>query len=99
MKRVLIALIKAYRTCISPWLGQTCRFHPTCSRYAMEALERYGALRGSWLAFKRVLRCHPFHAGGVDPVPQQDSSKKDAEDDDCLCLADGPQVSVKSAKA
>jgi putative membrane protein insertion efficiency factor len=67
--RILIALITAYRYALSPLLGRSCRFFPSCSEYAMEALERHGALRGSWLAARRVARCHPWHPGGYDPVP------------------------------
>jgi uncharacterized protein len=66
---LLLALLTVYRRAISPWLGQNCRFHPTCSRYAIEAIEAHGARRGSWLAIRRVSRCHPFHQGGLDPVP------------------------------
>jgi putative membrane protein insertion efficiency factor len=62
-------LLSAYRLTISPLLGPACRFEPTCSRFASEAIERYGPLRGSWLALRRVLRCHPLHRGGLDPVP------------------------------
>lgn len=69
MKTVLIALVRFYRYAISPMLGRNCRFHPTCSEYAIEAIERYGALRGGWMAAKRVGRCHPFNPGGYDPVP------------------------------
>ena len=69
MKTVLIGLLRFYRYAISPMLGRNCRFHPTCSEYAIEALERHGALRGGWLAAKRVGRCHPFNPGGYDPVP------------------------------
>jgi putative membrane protein insertion efficiency factor len=69
MKRILLVLIAGYRLLLSPFLGANCRFYPSCSAYAAEALERHGALRGSWLAAKRVLKCHPWHAGGVDPVP------------------------------
>ena len=69
MKIVLIALVRFYRYAISPMLGRNCRFHPTCSEYAIEALERHGALRGGWMAAKRVGRCHPFNPGGYDPVP------------------------------
>ena len=68
MKRVLIALVRFYQRNISPCRPR-CRFIPTCSQYAVEALERYGAVKGSWLAFKRILRCNPFHKGGYDPVP------------------------------
>ncbi len=69
MKTVLIALLRFYRYAISPMLGRNCRFHPTCSEYAIEAIRRHGALRGGWMAAKRVGRCHPFNPGGYDPVP------------------------------
>ncbi len=69
MRRLLMALIRGYRLAISPWLGRNCRFHPTCSQYTLEAIERHGALKGLWLGLRRVLRCHPFHPGGHDPVP------------------------------
>jgi putative membrane protein insertion efficiency factor len=69
IQQLLLALIQVYRYALSPFLGQRCRFHPSCSAYAAEALTRYGPLRGSWLAIKRVFRCHPFHPGGHDPVP------------------------------
>jgi uncharacterized protein len=69
MRRLLILLINAYRYLLSPWLGQNCRFHPTCSCFAREAIELHGSLKGSWLACKRILRCHPWHDGGYDPVP------------------------------
>lgn len=69
MKRMLIGLLKCYRYAISPMLGRNCRYHPSCSEYAIEAVQRYGALRGGWLALRRVARCHPFTSGGYDPVP------------------------------
>ena len=69
MSRLLQFLIRAYQVTISPLLGSHCRFTPTCSAYAMEAIERYGALKGSWLAVKRIGRCHPLCDGGYDPVP------------------------------
>ncbi|WP_107669582.1 membrane protein insertion efficiency factor YidD [Cyanothece sp. BG0011] len=69
MKKILILLIKGYRTLISPLFPPSCRFRPTCSQYTLEAIEKFGALRGSWLGLKRILRCHPFHPGGYDPVP------------------------------
>lgn len=69
MKRLLIALVRFYRRNISPLRPPCCRYIPTCSQYALEALEKYGALKGSWLALRRFLRCHPFHKGGYDPVP------------------------------
>jgi putative membrane protein insertion efficiency factor len=67
--RVLLGLIEAYRIVLSPLLGGYCRFVPSCSRYGAEAVRRHGALRGSWLTVRRLLRCHPFHPGGADPVP------------------------------
>lgn len=71
MKKFIIALIRGYRSLISPLFPPSCRFHPTCSQYAIEAIERFGAIRGSWLAVKRILRCNPFHPGGYDPVPEK----------------------------
>ncbi|MDT4929101.1 MAG: uncharacterized protein QOF92_1968 [Pseudonocardiales bacterium] len=67
--RVLIAVVQFYRLAISPCLPPSCRYTPSCSAYAMEAIQVHGAGRGSWLALRRLLRCHPFHAGGHDPVP------------------------------
>jgi len=69
MKRALIAMVRFYRKGISPLTPPSCRFLPTCSAYALEALEKYGALKGSWLAIRRLSKCHPFHKGGFDPVP------------------------------
>jgi len=69
MRALLRFLIRAYQLAISPLLGPRCRFYPSCSQYALEALTQHGALRGSWLALRRLARCHPFHAGGYDPVP------------------------------
>ncbi|MBG0747674.1 membrane protein insertion efficiency factor YidD [Planktothrix agardhii 1029] len=69
MKTLLITLIKGYRLLISPLFPPVCRFHPTCSQYAIEALETFGIVQGSWLALKRILRCHPYHPGGYDPIP------------------------------
>ena len=69
MKGLFLALIRFYRRYLSPLHPPCCRFIPTCSQYALEALEKYGALKGSWLALRRFLRCHPFHKGGYDPVP------------------------------
>lgn len=70
MKKILIHAIRAYRFAISPLIGRHCRFHPSCSEYAIEALERHGGRRGSLLAVKRLSRCHPWHRGGYDPVPE-----------------------------
>jgi putative membrane protein insertion efficiency factor len=81
IRALLLALLRFYRAAISPWMGDVCRFHPSCSRYATECIERFGAARGSWLAVKRVCRCNPFHPGGYDPPPPlPPSSKADALD-------------------
>lgn len=69
MKRLLTQLIRGYQLAISPLLGVSCRFHPTCSEYAREAIMQYGVARGVWLAGRRLLRCHPWHPGGIDEVP------------------------------
>lgn len=69
MKQVFLLLIKFYRVFLSPLKPPSCRYIPTCSEYALIAIEKYGALKGGWMAVKRVLRCHPFHKGGYDPVP------------------------------
>jgi len=68
MKGILLVLINSYRKYISPLKRPTCRFYPTCSSYAYEAVDRYGALKGAWLSLKRIVKCHPFHPGGYDPV-------------------------------
>lgn len=68
-QRLLIALVRGYRLLLKPWLGNACRFEPTCSAYALEAIERHGAAAGSYLAARRLLRCHPWCDGGCDPVP------------------------------
>jgi putative membrane protein insertion efficiency factor len=69
MRKILIALIQLYRWFLSPLLGSNCRFYPSCSCYAQESLQRHGAFRGTWLAARRIGRCHPWHPGGYDPVP------------------------------
>ena len=69
MKRFLLVSIRLYQLSLSPWLGHHCRFYPTCSDYAAQAIQAHGSLRGGWMALRRVLRCHPWHAGGLDPVP------------------------------
>ncbi|SDT68875.1 membrane protein insertion efficiency factor YidD [Jiangella sp. DSM 45060] len=73
MKTILVALLKGYRLVISPLYGQTCRYYPSCSAYALSSVERHGALRGSWLALRRLGRCHPWCAGGVDLVPTREN--------------------------
>ena len=69
MRFVLKFLIRVYQVALSPLLGPNCRYYPTCSQYAIEAIETHGSLRGAWLAIKRISRCHPWHEGGFDPVP------------------------------
>lgn len=76
MRTLLIALLRAYQLFISPLLGNHCRFYPSCSQYAREALEQHGVLRGTWLAVRRLLRCHPWHEGGVDLVPEPPSKDR-----------------------
>ena len=70
---LIIGLARLYQLTVSPVVPQTCRFHPTCSRYAIEAVRTHGALRGGWLALRRIVRCHPWSAGGYDPVPEGDA--------------------------
>ena len=69
LSKIMLALIAFYRTCISPLLPPACRYTPTCSQYAQEAIRKYGPFKGGWLAFKRILRCHPWGGSGYDPVP------------------------------
>jgi uncharacterized protein len=73
-RRMLLALVRGYRLLFSAWLGNVCRYEPTCSAYALQALERHGSAAGSYLAMRRVLRCHPWCAGGCDTVPEQPPS-------------------------
>jgi len=76
LKYLFILLIRFYQLVISPLKPPTCRFYPTCSHYGLESIKRFGALRGGYLAIKRILKCHPFHPGGIDPVPTEWSTKK-----------------------
>ncbi|BDG40998.1 membrane protein insertion efficiency factor YidD [Saccharococcus caldoxylosilyticus] len=69
-KKLLILFIRFYQIFISPLKPPTCRFYPTCSQYGLEAVKRFGAIKGGWLTIKRILKCHPFHPGGFDPVPE-----------------------------
>jgi len=83
MKSLLLLLLRAYQLGISPFLGQNCRFYPCCSSYAAEAIREHGAARGSLLAAKRLCKCHPWHPGGVDPVPKKVTDKQ--EEAACAC--------------
>nr|WP_314266155.1 membrane protein insertion efficiency factor YidD [uncultured Moellerella sp.] len=74
--KILISVIRGYQLVISPLLGPSCRFNPTCSNYGIEALRRFGMIKGSWLTVKRILKCHPLHAGGDDPVPPRKNDDK-----------------------
>lgn len=80
MKRVLIGVIRGYQLFLSPMLGSNCRYYPSCSHYTQEALQKHGALRGSWLGLKRISRCHPWHEGGVDLVPEPKTSSSKHSD-------------------
>ncbi|MCF7988750.1 MAG: membrane protein insertion efficiency factor YidD [Methylovulum sp.] len=75
MRIILIAIIKFYKYFISPLLGSNCRFYPSCSTYSLEALQRHGAIVGFYLTLRRLLKCHPFHEGGIDPVPEKFGNK------------------------
>ncbi len=68
MRKLIVGILRFYKRMISPLLPSACRYYPTCSDYMREAIEKYGVLRGGWMGLKRLLRCHPFHAGGLDPV-------------------------------
>jgi putative membrane protein insertion efficiency factor len=81
MKWILIRLLQGYRFAISPLYGQVCRYHPTCSAYALEAVTTYGSIKGSWLAIRRIGRCHPWAAGGYDPVPAKKISSTEVSND------------------
>ncbi|WP_340372307.1 membrane protein insertion efficiency factor YidD [Peribacillus sp. FSL E2-0218] len=70
-KKFLMGIIRFYQIAISPLKPPTCRFYPTCSHYGLEAINRFGPIKGSWLAIVRILKCHPFHPGGIDPVPEK----------------------------
>jgi putative membrane protein insertion efficiency factor len=83
VKALLLMLLRGYQLGISPFLGQKCRFFPSCSNYAVEAIQEYGALKGSALATKRLCKCHPWHPGGFDPVPKKSSNNSSATAHGC----------------
>ncbi|MBM7704827.1 membrane protein insertion efficiency factor YidD [Metabacillus iocasae] len=74
LAKVFLAIIRFYQKVISPIKPPTCRFYPTCSHYGLEAIKRFGAIKGGWLTIKRILKCHPFHPGGIDEVPEKKQS-------------------------
>lgn len=90
LRKVLMLFIRGYQRFVSPFTPPRCRFQPTCSHYAMDALDQYGALKGTWLAVKRVLKCHPLHPGGWDPVPDPLTGKK-------VPLEDEPEVTQSAS--
>ncbi len=92
MRYLLIGLLRLYRALISPLYGQVCRYHPSCSAYALDAVSEHGSVRGSWLAVKRLGRCHPWAAGGYDPVPSAGNAAAAASDEQC-----GPTPGTTSA--
>jgi putative membrane protein insertion efficiency factor len=75
MQALILCLLRVYRVAISPMIGPRCRYYPTCSEYAQTAVERHGTARGAWLAIRRLARCHPWHPGGVDLVPEDDEAR------------------------
>ncbi|MET3999573.1 membrane protein insertion efficiency factor YidD [Marinobacterium sp. MBR-109] len=85
LKKVLILLVRGYQLLLSPFLGNNCRFYPSCSSYMIEAIEVHGVLKGLWLGTRRILRCHPYHDGGLDPVPPR-----------CGCTESKPHASSRS---
>ncbi len=76
VRRLAVWILRLYQIAISPLFPASCRFTPTCSQYAIEAVERFGIFKGGWLSLKRIARCHPFHPGGYDPVPEQEMNNK-----------------------
>ena len=76
MKKILLKLVRFYQVAISPMKPPSCRFYPTCSQYGLEAIERFGPIKGTWLTIKRISKCHPLNTGGFDPVPEKQEKKE-----------------------
>lgn len=83
MQALILFVIKVYQWTLSPFVGGACRFYPSCSRYTAGCVERFGALEGTWLGLRRLLKCHPWHPGGFDPVPEQKGSATASESSPC----------------
>ena len=79
MKKILILLIRFYQKFISPLFPAKCRYYPTCSQYTLEAIQEYGAIKGTYLGIRRILKCHPFHEGGYDPVPKKENKNSEGK--------------------
>ncbi|QQB74259.1 membrane protein insertion efficiency factor YidD [Fusobacterium canifelinum] len=82
MKKILILLIRFYQKFISPMFPAKCRFYPTCSQYTLEAIKEHGAIKGTYLGIKRILKCHPFHEGGYDPVPKRENKNSEGKEEE-----------------
>jgi uncharacterized protein len=91
-RRVPVLLLRLYRLVVSPMYGETCRFYPSCSAYALEAFDRHGVFRGAWLTVRRLLRCHPWNPGGVDPVPPVIRRRRTPHETACATHADEPSL-------
>lgn len=96
MRHPVIWFLKAYRALISPLYGEVCRYHPSCSAYALEAVTRHGVLRGGWLALRRVARCHPWAEGGFDPVPPASTAMAPASCDSDLVAEEPPRADTRT---
>ena len=96
LQRSLLALIRFYQRAMSPMMGDTCRFQPSCSDYAAEAIDRFGALKGSWLAVRRLSRCHPFGGSGYDPVPTKGRVRTKPANEDLVEMRRSPSTPLES---